>query len=379
MPKLLFFVNRTQFFLSHRLPIAIAAMEQGYDVHVGSGEQSDIDIEQEYGIKEHTLKLSRSKMNPIGEVQSLLDIFKLLKKIQPDIIHNVTIKPVLYGSLLAKLFPNLKVVNAISGLGYIFIQNGKKDKLIQAAVKRLYRFSLSSQKTMTIFQNPDDREFFIEQKMTKSKQTVLIKGSGVNLNQFHPNPRQDFEGEIRILLPARMLFDKGVQEFVDAAKIIRNKGIKAVFLLAGEIDPGNPKAVREELLIDWHNQGIIEWLGFQKDMSSLMHQSDIVCLPSYREGLPKSLLEGLAAGKPIVTTDVPGCREVVISGFNGILVPAKNAQELAEALELLINHHPLRQQMGMRSRVIAEQEFSIESVVNKTTTIYNQLLAGNRI
>jgi glycosyltransferase involved in cell wall biosynthesis len=174
-----------------------------------------------------------------------------------------------------------------------------------------------------------------------------------------------------------MLFDKGVQEFVDAATIIKNKGIKATFLLAGEIDKGNPKAVAESLLADWHNQGVIEWLGFQTDMALLMNQSDIICLPSYREGLPKSLIEALAVGKPVVTTDVPGCREVVQHGLNGLLVPAKNTQELATALELLITNQPLRQQMGEHSRIMAEQEFSIESVVNKTTAIYHRLLTNS--
>ncbi len=369
---ILYIVNVSSFFISHRLPLALEALKLGYRVSVASGELDSSGVLQSHGIKEYQFPLSRSGRNIRKEIKSCIELFKLCQKLSPDIIHNVTIKPVLYSSIINRLFMRYPLVNAVPGLGFSFIQQGFKAKLMQMALRRMYRFAMNQKKVETIFQNHDDMHYFLKRKITSPTNTNLIKGSGVCLETFAftPEPQTD---EVRILLPARMLKDKGVFEFITAAKMLaQTHPVK--FLLAGHADDDNPSAISQAMLTEWSRLPYIEWLGHQEDMVTCYQNSHIVCLPSYREGMPKALLEAQAIGRPVVTTNVPGCREAIIDGETGFLVPVKEVKPLSEKLGLLIKDRALRLKMGQAARVLAEEEFSIEQVVKQTFDIYQGLL-----
>ena len=240
-----------------------------------------------------------------------------------------------------------------------------------------YRALLNHKKSYILFQNPDDRALFTQYKIIYPKHAFIIKGSGVDLQQFNSTPIP--KGQIKVILIARMLWDKGIREFVDAATILHKQGVIAEFILVGSVDPGNPKSILTEQLKQWHSDGVVNWLGEQSNIAQLLIESHIVVLPSYREGLPKSLIEAAAAGRAIVTTDVPGCREVVQDGENGFLVPVRDAKELAAAIKKLINNPGLLITMGKKSRLIAEQEFSIDQVVSKTLGIYSKIVSDPKL
>jgi glycosyltransferase involved in cell wall biosynthesis len=244
-------------------------------------------------------------------------------------------------------------------------------KLVVLSCKVAFRHS----NQRIVFQNPDDQGVFIQNKILPAAQTVLIKGSGVDVHTYVPTPEP--EGVPVVILASRMLRDKGVVEFVQAARELRESGVSARFVLVGDTDPGNPTAVSAEQLQSWANEGVIEWWGHQSDMRKVLSQSNIVCLPSLREGVPKVLIEAAACGRAIVTTDAPGCREIVREGENGLLVPVRNSKALADALRLLIESAPLRSLMAAKGREIAVEEFSVERVVNETLGVYRELLAAS--
>jgi glycosyltransferase involved in cell wall biosynthesis len=299
---------------------------------------------------------------------------KLLRDIKPDLVHNVTIKPVLYTSLAARFFGNPAVVNAISGLGYVFISPGLKAWLLRWAARLAYKVALSGDRVRVIFQNPDDIEAFVGRGLVEKHRAVLIRGSGVDVEMYRHIPEpQDVPV---VMLASRMLRDKGVEEFVDAARLLREWKVNCRLVLVGETDPGNPATVTIEELQSWVQEGIVEWWGQRTDMEQVLPLAAIVSLPSYREGLPKILLEAASVGRPIVTTDVPGCREVVREGENGYLVPPRDHVHLAEAIKLLIENPKERARMGVKSREIAVTEFPIEKVVERTLSVYDDLLGA---
>ena len=338
-------------------------------------EESQRTIEQE-GFVFHAIQLSRSGMNPWREWSSIRSLAKLYGTLKPDIVHHVTIKPVLYGSLVARWLNVPCVVNGISGLGYIFIAPGIKAALIRAAVKCVYRAALGHPNATVIFQNPDDLGAFVRDHLVRRERTALVRGSGVDLTRFKPSPQPG--GAILVVLPARMLWDKGVAEFVAAAGRLVADGVKARYALVGDSDPGNPAAVPPEQLNQWRREGIVEWWGHRDDMPEVFAQAHIVCLPSYREGLPKALIEAAACARPIITTDVPGCREIVHHNDNGLLVPARNAAALAAALKQLIEDGALRRRMGGRGRQRAEEEYSDQRVAREHLAVYRALLVSRR-
>jgi len=370
--KLFLVVNVDWFFLSHRLPIALAAKKRGYEVTVFAieegGHGNDI---RGHGLKFVPLPTSRSGTNIFTELKVLVFLFRYYKKERPDIIHHVAVKPVTYGSVAAKLTGVPKVVNALSGLGFLFI-NADTNRLAHTLVNAFFNYGFKNPNLRFILQNRDDFQMIEDMNVLKEEQIFMIKGSGVNLNEFAYSAERELEGgKVKILLPARMLWDKGVGEFVAAAKIVHQKlPNRATFILAGNIDMGNRARILEAQLEAWNLEGMVQWIGFQKNIAEVIRSVHIVVLPSYREGLPKSLIEACAIGRPIITTDVPGCREVVEEGKNGFLVPKKDTIELAERLTELIMNKQLRTQMGKAGRQKAEREFSIENVLQQTFEIY---------
>lgn len=374
--KVLFLLNDAPFFISHRLPIAEAALSAGFEVHVAAPHH-DKSIEKiiSSGIIFHDVPLKRGGRSLIGELKLILFYWKMIGLIRPDLIHAVTMKPILYGGLVARLRRVPAVVHAVTGLGYLFLIDGIFANVQKYIVFSLFRIVFAHNNLRIIFQNSDDLNLFLNKKIMKNENYNIIYGCGVDLNQFKFSPEPS--KPTTILFPARIIGDKGVREFVDAARIIKDKGLNAVFYIAGRMDSDNPTDIGEELLNNWQRMGWIEWKGFIKNMPEIYSSSHIICLPSYREGLPRSLIEAAACGRPIVTTDVPGCREVVQDGINGLLVPARNSEALAVAISNLINDEELRLSMGRRSREIATNRFSVQQFVEESLDVYRLVLDGH--
>jgi glycosyltransferase involved in cell wall biosynthesis len=371
--RLLLNVNVAWFFLSHRLAIARAARDAGFDVHVAGDIVSDEEIAavRREGLTFHRLRLSRGTLSPGRDLAYFAQLTRLMRRLRPDLVHNITAKPIVYGTLAARALGVRAIVNAISGLGYAF--SGARDRrLLSRLVAAAYRVTLRRPGILVIFQNTDDVEAFVSARIIDRAQAILIRGSGVDLEQFAPSAEPG--GPPRVVLPARMLRDKGVVEFARAAQLLRSRGAAASFLLAGMLDEANPAALSRDELTRLQQQSGVELLGQVADMPALLRSIHVVCLPSYREGLPKALLEACAAARPIVTTDVPGCREVVDHEVNGLLVRARDVVALAEALQRLLGDAALRVRMGTAGRRKAEAEFGVGAVVRATLEVYRRLL-----
>src|SRR5690606_20538389 len=371
--KVLFVVNDSAFFLSHRLAIALSAKAEGYDVHVATAPGVASEEISGLGLSYHPIELTRSGINPIAQLKSLISIYRLFNQLQPDLVHLVTIKPVLYGGLIARILKTRAVVAAISGLGSVFIAKTKLRRILRYLVLKIYRLSLGHKNISVIFQNPDDRNILLSANIVKEDNAIMIRGSGVDLSLYPFN--EEPCGTPIVVMAARLLKEKGVLVFVEAARIIKSKGIDARFLLVGAPDPGNPSSVTQAEVEAWVNNGVVEALGFRRDIPHVFAEANIVVLPSfYGEGLPKVLIEAAACGRPVVTTDNPGCRDAIEPDVTGLLVPPKDPQMLAYAIERLIFDPSLRIKMGKAGRRLAEKEFRIESVVDTHLSIYERLL-----
>lgn len=370
--NILYIVNEPWFFLSHRLPIALAAKKEGYIVHVATKAGATVSEITALGFIYHEIPLSRSGSGVLGELGSLFAIWKLLIKVKPDVVHLVTIKPVLYGGIAARFTSVKKVVAAVSGLGTLFLAQGTKAELKRKLGGWLYRFALRSKKTTVILQNPDDKQLLIDLKAVKLEQTVLIRGSGVDLSAYQFFP-ESLASKPIVTFAARLLFDKGLAEYVEAIKLLNSKGLEANYQILGDIDQGNPTSATQQNIELWRTIPNLSVLGYQKDMAAVFMGSNLVVLPSYREGLPKVLIEAAACGRAVITTDVPGCRDAIEANKTGLLVPVKNAQALANAIEKLVTDSDLRVSMGIAGRQLAEDEFSIEQVIEQHLAIYQQI------
>lgn len=375
--RLLYVVNDAAFFLSHRLALALAAAKAGYEVHVATPDARVAEEIRNAGLAFHPVAFSRRGTNPLEDLQSLRSLYRLYCSLRPDLVHHVTIKPVLYGGIAARLARAPAVVSAISGLGHVFVAKGFKAAVLRFLVTRAYKFALGHPNAKAIFQNPDDRKALTSDGLLPAESAALIKGAGVDMKDFAPSP--EVEGIPVVLFASRMLWTKGVREFVDAARRLQANGVRARFVLVGEPDGGNPMAIPTDELKAWAQSGAVEWLGRRNDMPTVFAQSHIVCLPtSYGEGVPKVLIEAAASRRAIVATDVPGCREIVRHGENGLLVPVHDVDVLAAALNELIQDASLRQRMGSRGREIAEAEFSLTKVTAETLSVYQELLTHNQ-
>lgn len=370
--RLLIVVNVDWFFLSHRLPIAEKAIQEGWDVTVLSQDTGKVKDITKKGVHFYNVSFSRSGTNLLNEFKTVFTLYRLYKKLKPDVVHQVTLKPVIYGSLVSKLLKVKGTVNAISGLGYNFTE-GRRG-VVQKIMLRLMKFGFKQNNLAVIFQNDDDLNQINELSVLEEKNMVfLIKGSGVDLVKYQEEKFIEKE-KIEVLFPARMLKDKGVEEFIGAAEMLKEKyKNKVKFILAGKIDTENKAGISEEYLKEKLEKGYLDWIGFQENMIDVYKKSDIVVLPSYREGMPKALIEASAIGRPIVTTNAIGCKECVDEGVNGYKVPVKSVKELSLAIEKLVQSSDLRKEMGRHSRLKAEKEFSLTGVVSKHIEIYTEL------
>lgn len=373
LPRILFFENTPAYFLSHRLSLARELEKLGYAVHVAAIPDAAAETIRSTGFEFHPLPYARSSMNPFKEWRALREIRRLYDHLRPVLVYQVNSKPVIYGTIAARRERLSAVVSVISGLGYAAALEGFRGKLLLKLVFALYRFALRHPHQKVIFHNRDDRDRFVQRKILSELDTEVLPGSGVDVEHFVPTPEP--VGTPLVVLPARMLFDKGVSEFVAAAELLRAEGVQARFLLAGDTDRGNSAAVDEARLQRWRVEGNVEWLGHVQDMRALYASCHIVCLPSYREAMPAVLLEAASSGRCVVATDVPGCRDVVSPGETGLLVPPHNAGKLAVALRSLIENPELRQCMGYRARGVAENYFAIPQVVARTIHNIQELMA----
>ena len=367
-PKLLFVVTEDWYFVSHRLSLAMAAQRAGFEVVVATREGEHGGHIRAAGIRLIPCQLSRRRGNPLQEIAMLV---RLYRRERPEIVHHVALKPVLYGALAAKVAGVPYVVNAVAGLGWLFTSNSFAARAFRPVFCWLLVWLLGASSSRTIVQNPDDFGL-MTQKGVSEDRLRLIRGAGVDTSVFAPAPQLPPE-PVTVVFAARMLLDKGVREFVEAAHVLTDAGVKARFVLVGDPDPGNPAAVPVTSLRAWHGHHGIEWWGRREDMPAVFRLAHIACLPSYREGLPKVLLEAAACGLPIVTTDAPGCRDVVRDGDNGFLVPIRNAQALAVALGRLIEDAAFRATMGRRAREIVLAEFSEGRIIEETLAVYLEL------
>ena len=372
--KLIIIVNDLNFFCSHRLPIAEAAIKKNYHVIIGYGELGNIDLPSTLN-KKFQLKhipMIRGGVNIFKELKTLFYIYKFFLKEKPDIVHLVTIKPYLYGGLIARIVGTPSLVSAVSGLGTLFVQQNFKSKFLRFLLHPLYNLAFNHRNQTIIFQNKDDANLLQKWGVLKNNYKVrFLKGSGVRIDKF--TKLEEVDGVPVICLPARLIAEKGIFEFISAARLIKKKGINARFLLAGELDLRNPSSLTSTDIKKINAEGSVEILGYQKDIPSLYSKSHIVCLPSYREGFPKALIEAAAACRAVITTDVPGCRDAIIPNKTGLLVPVRDIEALANAIQNLIENPKKRKAMGIVGRKLAERNFKIENIVKAHLKIYDEL------
>lgn len=363
--NVLLFANTDWFLYNFRLPLAQALRAQGFDVLLLAPPGPYGPRMEAPGMRYLPFPLERAGMNPLVELGTVLRLARLYRRERPALVHHSTIKCVLYGSLAARLAGVDAVVNSITGLGYAFMGTGLARRALQSFVRAWYRLAL--RRSQVIFENGEDLRLFVSDRLLRPEQAHLVRGAGVDLERFRPSPLPD--DPPLVMLAARMLRDKGVVEFVEAARHLRAGGERARFVLVGDTYDGNPSAIPSAQLRAWQEEGTVEWWGWRDDMHEVLASATIVCLPSYREGLPKVLVEAAACGRPIVASDIAGCREVVTHGENGLLVPVGDVAALAEAIRTLLRSPDLRTRFGMAGRLRAEREFSVGAIVARTLEV----------
>ena len=376
-PHLLFLVPEDSYFWSHRLDLARTASDAGFEVSVAAGVREHAERIEGEGFGLHPLTFHRGKANPFLEARSLWRISRLYRKVRPDLVHHVGLRPILHGTLAAWQAGVPAIVNAFAGLGYAFTGKGAYAAAARGALRLLPAGALAPSRCRAIFQNPEDAEELAQRGIVPRGISRVVRGSGVDVDLFRPSPER--EGEVQVLLPTRLLRSKGVGEFVEAASRLKARGVRARFVIVGRTDPDSPDSLTPATVEGWCREGTVEWQGHLDDMPSALRDSHVVVLPTYYgEGLPKCLLEGAAAGRALVATDIRGCREIVRHGQNGLLVPPRDAGALAEAIGHLVANPEARRQMGLRGRAIVEEEFSVRKISLETMGIYRELLGEAR-
>lgn len=366
-PKLLFVVNVDWFFLSHRLPLALAARDAGYEVHVATSLTCPAAELQSHGFLVHALDIDRRSAGPVQAMRLTATLYRMMRSLTPEVVHLVTIKPVLLGGLAARMVRVPRVIAAISGLGFVFTARGTVALLRRLIVSAMYRLALCGPRVRVIFQNADDQAMLQRYAGIRDNQVVRIRGSGVDLSAWQATSLPD--GPPVVLMASRLLVDKGVREFAEAARRLRgHRGAR--FVLVGDLDPGNPTSLIREQVQGWVDEGRIEWWGHRSDMTAVLAMAHIVVLPSYREGLPKGLIEAAACGRAVVTTDVPGCRDAIDPGRTGLLVPVRDAQALADGIRGLLDDPQRVRAMGEAARCWAEQVFDVRDVIARHLALY---------
>ncbi len=373
MTKLHFVVNEDWAFISHFFERAVAAQSAGYNVGISAhcGEKRVVLESSGFVIYPHNI--SRSGTNPLVEIRNLLAMVKVFRASKPDIIHLIALKPIVIGAIAARIYGKAQVVCAPIGMGYLFSSNDRKARLLQPIVRFVLRRLLNFKNTQVIIENEEDCESLVSGNFVKTSNIQVIKGAGVDLSLYKAIP-ENLDAQV-VTMFSRVLRDKGVLDYVEAAKIVHREFPNAEFQLVGDCDLGNPTSFSESEVRSWESAGPIKWLGYRTDVPELLAASNIVCLPSYREGLPKTLIEACAAQRAIVATDVTGCREVVTHGLNGFLVPVRNPEKLADAISQLLGDQVQRTEFAKNGRARAENEFASPIVIERTLAVYKKVLS----
>lgn len=372
--KLLYIVNDAPYFVSHRLELAKAAQAHGYDVSVATKDGSQNSSITEAGIHTNDIPIQRGSSTIGKELKTLRSLIRLFRQNDWDIVHAITIKTTLWAGLAGRLTGQKNIVFALTGLGFIFTDNSPRTRLFRSILIPLLRFAMNGRYYRSIFQNSDDMALFESLKIISSCHGVLIKGSGVDPDYFSPFAPPD--KPVTVLYSGRLLKIKGIEDYVRAATLIKTHHPNVRFCIAGGFDTNNPSCITPKQMNEWVDKEIIEYLGQVRDIRDALKQCHIVCLPSHNgEGIPKSLIEAASCGLPIITTDIPGCREIVKDGENGILVPPKSPEALANAIQGLIFDKTLRQQFGANGRKRVEKELSISHVIEQTLSLYQSIVS----
>jgi glycosyltransferase involved in cell wall biosynthesis len=377
MAKVVIFTNVDWFFVSHRMAIACALRDAGLEVVVIAGESGAAQRIRAEGLRFVAVPLERSGQSPARELRTVAAVAAAYRRERPDIVQHASIKSLMYGSWVARAL-GIPVINTVNGLGYSMIERPDarlRQRVLQAGVKLGYRFAFRGRDVHNVFQNPDMLEQFVRLGLCERASTQLIRGSGVDTERFQPAPLP--EGRPVVMVPARLLWDKGIGEFVEAARVLRARHVDARFVLVGGEDPGNPSGIPRADVERWVAEGVIEWWGHQDDMPSALRQATVVALPSYAEGMPLALAEGAAMGRAVITSDVPGCREAVIPGVTGWLVPARDARALATTIDEALRDREILARMGARGREHVEQTLSLRIVLREMLALYQRIL-GDR-
>ena len=367
--------NTDWYLFNFRLPLARALKAQGHEVLLISPHGDYGARLSEAGFRWVPFAMDRRSVNPFREILVITRLALLYRRERPEVVHHFTVKCVVYGALAAAFARIPSRINALAGLGYVFSNNSIKAHLLRPLVRSLLRWSLNNFRSRLILQNPDDVKAFKLAAIVDESRVHLIKSSGVDTHRFQPTFDTNVLGQpTRVLLAARLLWDKGIAEYVQAARRLRGAGLAIRFLLAGAPDHGNPASLRQDELDAWATEGVIEVLGHVDNMPALLANTDIMVLPSYYgEGVPRSLIEAAACGLPIVTTDSHGCREVVTDGVNGFLIPVRNSEALAEAIQRLHENPEMRSELGAGSRQLALADFDERIIIEKTLAVYDEL------
>jgi len=368
MKKILYIINVDWFFISHFLPVAIEAKKRGLEVHIACGLTDRLEFLEQKGFTVHPLSISRSGTGIIKELVSIVEIFNVIRLVNPDIVEFLTIKPILYGGIISRLLPSRKKVFYITGLGYVFTRNGVKGLIVRNIVKIFYRMALSAKNTTVITENIFDKNLINSLNVLKSKNIKIIKGAGVDLKQY--TYTEEDTNEVTIIMASRLLRDKGVFEYIKAAKVLKDRGLNATFELYGDVDEGNPTSISFQELEHIREEGYVSVHGFTSSIAQVFSKSNIIVLPSYREGFPKVLVEAAACGRAIVTTDVPGCRDAITVNKSGLLCKVKDVHSLAQQIEKLVLDQKLRMEMGKSGRSLAEKEFDIRKITQEHFITY---------
>ncbi|MEM9146921.1 MAG: glycosyltransferase family 4 protein [Pseudomonadota bacterium] len=376
-PHLVMVVNDPAFFLSHRLEIGRTAARAGWRVTLVTPPEPAEAVAAIWaeGFGHAAVEMGRGRIAPLRDLATIARLARLYRRLRPDVVHLVTLKPVLFGALAARLAPVPGVVAALSGLGFLFIAEGAKARLVRAMMAPLLRLGLNRPQVAAIFQNTDDRATIEGLGVRAGAGVTMIRGSGTDLARFDPEATPD--DPPLVVMPARMLLDKGAAEFVEAARRLRARGIAARFAYLGAPDPANPACVPPETEAAWRAEGTVEFWGHRNDIPACLARATLVVLPSYREGMPKALIEAAAASRAVVTTDAPGCRNAIEPGETGLLVPVRDAGALAEAIAALLADPARIGAMGAAGRRLAERAFRVEAVAARHLALYDQL-AGPR-
>lgn len=373
--KLFLIVSEDWYFWSHRLSLALYAIEEGYDVTLLTKINEHEERIKEKGINIINVNFVRASRAPLTDLLNIIRLAYIFNVHKPDVIHNIALKTILIGSIAAFFNKNSVVINAFTGLGYVFSSNQFQAKIMRLFVKPILHLIIRRRNSWSIFQNTDDLNLFNKSGLIDVDRSLIIRGSGIDINEYSQITENTNNTPV-VMLASRMLWDKGVGEFVDVAKRAQNENLKAKFVLVGDVDEDNPMSIPVATIKQWASEGYITWQGHSNNMPETLSSASIVCLPSYREGLPKVLLEAAAIGRALVATDVPGCREIVKNGVNGILVKLKDVDSLYKAIEMLALNSDMRQSMAESSRFLVESELSVDIINKQTLLLYKTARAA---